>query len=77
MREALTATQVRIVPAAPERGITSVFEQAGFDRVSTTKDAPSRCSGRLYDGLVWSAQRGVTFSAWGPFWPWVTSNSTF
>ncbi len=34
--------------------------------------------GRLLDPTVPTVQLvTLTFSAWGPFWPWVMSNSTF
>ncbi len=34
----------------------------------------TRADRGTYEG---AGQRGRTFAAWGPFWPWVTSNSTF
>ena len=39
-----------------------------------TKEGPRRSEG-LPSGVA--VRRGRTFSACGPFWPWVTSNSTF
>lgn len=40
-----------------------------------TETGGNRCTGSWPSST--QIQIGRMFSAWGPFWPWVTSNSTF
>ena len=49
---------------------------SSLDRRSPRLYRARRGRGRIFE-RAYVRQVGRTFSAWGPFWPWVMSNSTF